>query len=87
MTQSHTAREQDTIRTWAERRGGHPAKVATGGDGGILRIEFGEPEENLSQISCDEFFAIVDDNDLQFLCQDKTADGGESRLNKFVRES
>lgn len=87
MTQSHTTQDHNTIRKWAESRKGHPAKVDTGGDGGILRIDFAEPEENLSQISWDEFFAIFDENELQFLYQDKTTDGGESRFNKFVKES
>jgi hypothetical protein len=84
MSQSHTTRDHDTIRTWAEARDGHPAKVDTGGKGGILRIDFGEPEENLTRIDWDEFFRIFDDNGLEFLYQDKTAGGDTSRFNKFV---
>nr|WP_111300929.1 hypothetical protein [Paracoccus saliphilus] len=87
MTQSHTTRDHETIRKWAEARDGHPAKVDTGGTGGILRIDFGEPEESLTQIEWDEFFQIFDENDLDFLYQDKTADGGTSRFNKFVSGS
>jgi hypothetical protein len=86
MTQSHTTRDHDTIRKWAEARQGHPAKVDTGGKGGILRIDFGEPEDNLTPIEWDEFFKIFDDNNLEFLYQDKTKDGGTSRFNKFVSE-
>lgn len=85
MTQSTTTRDHDTIRRWAEARDGHPAKVDTGGEGGILRIDFGEPEESLTPIDWDEFFEIFDENDLAFLYQDKTSEGGESRFNKFVR--
>ena len=87
MTQSHTTRDHDTIRKWAEARDGHPAKVDTGGKGGILRIDFGEPEDSLTQIEWDEFFQIFDENDLDFLYQDRTADGGTSRFNKFVSGS
>ncbi|MFC0201978.1 hypothetical protein [Paracoccus rhizosphaerae] len=84
MTESITTRDHDKIRKWAEARDGHPAKVDTGGKGGVLRIDFGEPEESLTQINWDEFFEIFDQNDLQFLYQEKTKDGGTSRFNKFV---
>jgi hypothetical protein len=85
MSQSHTTKDHDTIRKWAEERDGHPAKVDTGGEGGILRIDFGEPEDSLTPIEWDEFFEIFDENGLDFLYQDKTADGGTSRFNKFVK--
>ncbi len=84
MTQSKTTRDHDTIREWAEARQGHPAKVDTGGEGGILRIDFNEPEKNLTEISWEEFFQIFDDNNLEFLYQEETADGETSRFNKFV---
>ena len=87
MTQSHTTRDHDTIRTWAEARDGHPAMVETDGKGGILRIDFGEPEPSLTRIEWDEFFEIFDENGLDFLYQDQTADGGTSRFNKFVSGS
>jgi hypothetical protein len=84
MSSSDTTTDHNKIREWAEARNGHPAKVDTGGRGGILRIDFGEPDENLEEISWDEFFQIFEENELAFLYQDKTADGGESRFNKFV---
>ena len=84
MSSSDTTTDHNKIREWAEARSGHPAKVDTSGKGGILRIDFGEPEENLEEIGWDEFFQIFDENELAFLYQDKTADGGESRFNKFV---
>ncbi|WP_101342188.1 hypothetical protein [Cereibacter azotoformans] len=86
MSEAITTRDHDTIRKWAEARDGHPAKVDTGGKGGILRIDFGEPEDRLTQIDWDEFFRIFDENGLSFLYQDKTKDGGQSRFNKFVSE-
>ena len=79
-----TTTDHDEIRKWAEARDGHPAKVDTGGKGGILRIDFGEPEDNLTQIEWDEFFKIFDENKLDFLYQEETSDGGKSRFNKFV---
>ena len=86
MSEATTTRDHDEIRKWAEARDGHPAKVDTGGKGGILRIDFGEPEENLTRIDWDEFFRIFDDNGLSFLYQDKTAGGETSRFNKFIDE-
>lgn len=84
MSSSSTTTSHDDIRKWAEARDGHPAKVDTRGKGGILRIDFGEPEDNLEEISWDEFFQIFDENKLAFLYQDQTSDGGKSRFNKFV---
>jgi hypothetical protein len=87
MSEATTTTDHETIRKWAEDRGGNPAKVDTGGEGGILRIDFGEPEESLEQISWEEFFKIFDDNDLAFLYQEETGGGGTSRFNKFVERS
>ena len=84
MSTSETTTDHDTIRQWVEARGGHPARVKGRGPGGILRIDFGEPEESLEQISWDEFFKVFDENDLSFLHQDETQDGKTSRFNKFV---
>lgn len=84
MSSSNTTTNHDEIRKWVEARGGHPAKVPTKGDGGILRIDFGEPEDSLEEIDWDEFFRIFDENELAFLYQDKTQDGGKSRFNKLV---
>jgi len=84
MSSSNTTTKHDEIRKWVEARDGRPAKVDTGGKGGILRIDFGEPEDNLEEISWEEFFQIFDENKLAFLYQDETSDGGKSRFNKFV---
>jgi hypothetical protein len=84
MSAAKQTRDHDEIRSWAEARGGRPAKVETKGRGGILRLDFGEPEENLKEIEWDEFFQIFDENDLEFLYQEETGSGEESRFNKFV---
>ena len=49
-------------------------------EGGVLRLDFREKDENLTEISWEEFFQIFDDNDLALLLPD----GAESRFNKFV---
>ncbi|HEV7275213.1 MAG TPA: hypothetical protein VGN80_02895 [Devosiaceae bacterium] len=84
MSESTTTTDHQQIRKWAEARDGKPAKVDTSGEGGILRIDFGEREENLTPIAWEEFFRIFDENKLAFLYQEKTSSGGTSRFNKFV---
>ncbi|WP_336056410.1 hypothetical protein [Nitratireductor sp. CH_MIT9313-5] len=84
MSEAKTTTDHETIRKWAEERDGHPARVKDSGPGGLLRIDFGEPEENLEKIDWDTFFEIFDDSELEFLYQEKTKDGGTSRFNKFV---
>lgn len=80
MAEATTTTDHKTIRTWVEDRDGRPAVVRTSGKGGILRIDFGEPEESLEPIEWGEFFQIFDDNNLAFLHQEE----GRSRFNKFV---
>ena len=45
MSSAKTTTDHNTILTWAEVRGGHPARVretaSKKGAGGILRIDFG----------------------------------------------
>ena len=81
---SKTTTNHDTIRRWVEQRDGHPARVKGTGEGDLLRIDFGEPEERLEAISWDEFFKAFDENDLAFLYQEKREDGNTSRFNKFI---
>lgn len=84
MSSSETTVDHDTIREWAEARNGRPSVIRTKGKGGILRLDFGQKEEDFEEIEWDEFFAIFDRNKLAFLYQDKTKDGETSRFNKFV---
>ena len=44
MASSERTRDHDTIRKWAESRGGRPAKVETKGKGGVLRLDFGDKD-------------------------------------------
>ena len=81
---SRTATDHTTVRKWAAARDGKPARVKTGGEGGTLRIDFGEKEPHLEAISWEQFFEVFDEDELAFLYQDKTSSGDTSRFNKFV---
>jgi hypothetical protein len=75
--------DHETIRKWAEARDGHPTKVkGTGGpeDVGLLRLDFGKPEENLEAISWEEFFDQFDESELALLYEDEPG----NRFNKIV---
>ncbi|MRX51123.1 hypothetical protein GI374_11830 [Paracoccus sp. S-4012] len=85
---SQTTTDHDTIREWAEARGGVPTIVRGTEDDegeGILRIDFAERDEALEEISWEEFFETFEDRGLAFLYQDETKDGEESRFFKLVR--
>jgi hypothetical protein len=80
MSSAHPVTNHDEIRKWAEQHGGRPAKVDTEGEGGILRLDFQEKDEKLTEISWDEFFTIFDERKLALLLPE----GQKSRFNKFV---
>jgi hypothetical protein len=83
MAESRTTTNHDDIRRWVESRGGRPAAVRETGNGddpGILRIDFGDQDEGLEEISWEDFFQAFDENELAFLYQDE----GGSRFNKFI---
>lgn len=87
MSSANQTTDHDEIRRWIEDRQGTPSRVKDSGEGGILRVDFGEPEEALEPIEWDEFFQIFEKSDLAFLHQDKTEDGKLSRFSKFVSRS
>jgi hypothetical protein len=78
--------DHNKIREWVEERDGRPAIVAAtqNGTGGLLRIDFGDRDEELEEVSWIEFFKIFDDNNLAFLYQEEAASGGLSRFFKFI---
>jgi hypothetical protein len=91
MAEAKMTTDHDEIRKWAEARGGRPAAVrSTHGkrDTGIIRIEFpGAPnakDDDLEEISWDEFFEKFDEAKLALLYQEKTGDGKSSNFNKLV---
>jgi len=87
---SNRTTDHAKIRQWAEARNGKPARVqgtGQGEDAGLLRIDFPEEhedEEELEEISWDEFFEKFDEKRLAFVYQEKTVGGEPSRFNKFV---
>ncbi len=91
MTLSKTTRDHDEIRKWAEARGAVPAEVTgteRSGEPGILRFEFPKaPHHNdskLNEISWEDFFEKFDENNLELVYQDVTAEGAQSNFNKLV---
>ena len=80
--ESHNTKDHDTIRSWAEERGGKPSRVA---DTGVIQLDFpGYRGDRLEEISWDDWFAVFDDRGLEFVYQDTTADGEQSNFNKLV---
>lgn len=87
MSEAKTTRDHDTIRRWAEARGGKPSAVGetrSDEDPGILRLDFDPKDEALDTLSWNEFFDKFDEAELSFLYQDETADGKKSRFHKFI---
>lgn len=92
-TSSNVTHDHQKIKEWAEERGGIPASVkGTGGgdDEGLLRIHFpknSDDDDRFEQIEWDEFFEKFEEKKLDFLYQDKKADGEVSTFNKLVNRS
>lgn len=78
-----TTTDHDEIRRWVESQGGRPCTVSGTGNGqpGILRIDFGEPDEGLEEISWEQFFEKFEQEELALLHSTEDA----SRFNKFVQ--
>lgn len=79
MATARQTRNHEEIREWVESKGGHPAQVE--GTDGMLRIDFGRPEDRLDRIDWDQFFEIFDASKIEFLYDP------EGHMNKFVRAS
>ena len=80
---AQTTTDHETIRKWADARGGRPARVKGTGDAkdaGLLRLDFGKPDESLDAISWEEFFEKFDESQLALLYEDEPG----NRFNKLV---
>ena len=91
IAQAKVTTDHDEIRKWAKARGGRPAAVRSTrskDSTGIIRIEFpGAPnakDDNLEEISWEEFFEKFDESNLALLYQEETASGQPSNFNKLV---
>ena len=80
---SKNTTDHDEIRQWVEERGGQPARVK---GTNLLRIDYPgfTGGDTLEPLGWEEFFEVFDKNNLVFLYQEQTKDGGESRFSKFV---
>jgi hypothetical protein len=83
--------DHDEIRKWVEACSGRPAAVRStqSKDGtGIIRIEFpnapNAKDDNLEEITWDEFFEKFDESNLALLYQEETASGQRSNFNKLA---
>jgi hypothetical protein len=89
MARSLTTTDHDTIRRWAEDRGGKPSEVvstASEGGVGIIRIDFPgySGEGKLQELSWDDWFRKFDEASLAFVYEEETADGQRSSFNELV---
>lgn len=91
---SKSTRNHDEIRRWAQEHGAVPCEVSgmeRNSEAGILRFEFSNGpnrnDRNLKEISWDEFFIKFDQNNLELLYQDHSADGVKSNFNKLIRSN
>jgi hypothetical protein len=90
---SKQTHDHQEIKEWAEGRGGIPAKIkgtGKGDDEGVLRIHFPEhsdKDDRFEEIEWDDFFEKFEENKLEFLYQDKKANGEQSTFHKFVSRS
>ena len=71
-------RDHDTIRAWAEGRGGSPARVR---GAGVLRIAFGPLPPTWEPLDWPTFFAAFDESRLAFFHEDAPG----SRICKLVK--
>jgi hypothetical protein len=84
--------DHEEIRKWAEDRGATPSCVKkTGGKGdvGMIRLDFPgySGEDSLQEISWDDWFQALDENNLALIVQEKTAAGQKSNFNKLVNRT
>lgn len=81
MSSATPTTDHEEIRRWAEAHDAQPARVrGTGsgkGDPGILRLDLGEPEESLEQISWEDWFEAFEANGLALLI---SPDSGFNKL-------
>jgi hypothetical protein len=87
MSDARTTTDHNTIKRWAEARGGVPTSVSgTGGkdDPGVLRLDFEPKDAELNKIDWQDFFDKFEEKNLAFLYQERTDDGSMSRFHKFI---
>ena len=91
MSSSKTTTDINEIRKWVEEREGIPSRViGTENDdsAGVLRINFPgySGEDTLEEIPWEEWGQTFEDRGLEFLYQEETAGGKESRFFKLINK-
>lgn len=90
MNSTQQTHDHQTIKDWASKRDGVPAKVKGTGkdsDEGVLRIHFpqkSENNDNFEEIEWDDFFENFEENNLDLIIQETKKDGEMSTFHKFV---
>jgi len=90
MSTSKQTHDHEEIKEWVAQHGGVPARVkgTEGRQGqGVLRIHFpghSNADDKLEEMDWKDFFEAFDRDKLDFLYQDKKANGEESTFHKFV---
>jgi len=89
MSTSDQTHDHKIIQNWVKERKGVPSKIKgthKNEEEGVLRIHFPEHSnsDNFEEVSWEEFFAEFDAKKLDFLYQDKKADGETSTFHKFI---
>jgi hypothetical protein len=79
----------DTIREWAEARGGKPVSVkgtARGGPAGLLRLDFPvyAGGDRFKPISWNDWYKKFKESNLEFIYQERTSGGQPSRFFKLI---
>jgi hypothetical protein len=78
----------EVIRQWADARNATPATVPGTEHGdhlGVLRLDFGDDNDDLRHVSWEEWFDTFDERRLNFVYQEQRSDGNQS--NFFILES
>ncbi|MBS3168012.1 hypothetical protein J4216_02730 [Candidatus Woesearchaeota archaeon] len=85
--ENKTTIDHEEIKKWIEKRKGKPAKFREiGKDIDLLTINFPDvPEAAIEDISWEEFFNNFEENNLAFLYQEETKEGGISKFFKFIK--
>jgi hypothetical protein len=87
-----TTTDHNEIRRWAEDRGGRPVRVhgvfGKTGDATDLRIDFlfDKYDDDVEQISWEDFFAQLDREQMVLVYQTETEGGSTSRFARIVRK-
>ena len=78
-----STKDPDTVRRWAEERGGNPVRVK---DTGVIELDFPgySGGDRFEEISWDEWGKVFKDRGLELQYQETTKDGEQSNFNRLT---